>query len=139
MSPTFFKTALIASAFTFSPLAANAAENIEEWAVKARKEIIQNQYYPKGAVNQGIEGSVKVRFDVSQRGLVKGVQIVETSGSDILDAQALKVAAKLDKLPTLPTGMAEHTFIVPITFQIDKEEDRAVSERNDTQSASQLA
>lgn len=139
MSPNFFKTALIASVFTISPLAASAAENIDEWAKIARKEIIQNQYYPRGAVTQGIEGSVKVRFDVAKSGLVKGVQIVETSGSDILDAQALKVAAKLEKLPKLPSGVAEHTFIVPFKFQIDPQDDTAVSHRNDAYTASRLA
>ena len=127
MFSTFFKTALVTCVFTLSTLSAHASEGMKEWEAQVREEISEKQYYPKAAKDSGIEGSVKVRFDVTQTGLITSVQIVETSGNDILDAQALKVAAKMDKLPTLPLGVSEYAFIVPIKFQTLDSQDKLLA------------
>ncbi|MFC3052941.1 energy transducer TonB [Kordiimonas pumila] len=137
MFRTSFISTLVAASFALLPLGtAQATDTMTEWSAKVRNEIVENNYYPQSAINRGIEGKVKVRFEVSGSGLVKGVQITETSGSDILDAEAMRLALRVAKLPSLPEGLNQHSFVVPITFKLAEaskqgEKTKAVAENMD--------
>jgi len=121
MSRTVLKTTLLTGMlFAASTFSAQASESIEAWTAKAQQEIAIKKHYPREAIQKGVEGKVRLRLAVAETGLVKGVEIVETSGSKLLDKEAMRLAMRIDNLPSLPSGLKEHSFIVPIRFRLDE-------------------
>ncbi len=55
--------------------------------------------YPKAARKMGIEGKTVIRFKLKPGGQVEAVEIVETSGSDILDKASLETVREAAPLP----------------------------------------
>jgi TonB family protein len=55
--------------------------------------------YPRLARRMGIEGKATIRFKLKPNGKVDSVQVVETSGSDILDAASLETVQRAVPLP----------------------------------------
>jgi TonB family protein len=62
-----------------------------EWANLAAA-IERTKYYPRLARERGIEGVVRVRFRLTSSGAVEKIEIVESSGSEILDKAAVDAA-----------------------------------------------
>jgi len=80
--------------------------------------VSSNAIYPKEAVQQTIEGVVKISFKVDEGGLVRDVEVVE-SGQYFLDRAALECMWKMPlwqpaerSNQTIPSN-----FILPITFE----------------------
>ncbi len=55
--------------------------------------------YPKSARKMGIEGVTTVRFKITPRGAVEGLEVVESSGSEILDRASLETVRAAVPLP----------------------------------------
>ncbi len=119
MSFSYAKAAIFsASIALFATVPAAAEQSVESWNNQVRKEIEEKHYYPRNALAQGIQGQVKVRLTVATDGRLKGIQIVESSGNEILDTDALHLAARLKKLPAAPTSEGELSIVVPLTYRI---------------------
>lgn len=128
MSFSFTKAAIFSATLALVPAAAQAAElpsagkgtnqSFEAWNTAVREQIENKHFYPRTALQQGIQGRVKVRLTISDAGKVTGVKIVESSGNDILDEEAFSLAMRLKKLPAIPGKSGEHTIVVPLTYRI---------------------
>lgn len=118
MKFSLLKAALFSAPIAFltaAPLQAD--QSFSAWNKEVRKEIEEKHSYPQTAINKGIQGRVKVRLTVSEAGTVKGIQIVESSGSEILDTEALYLATRLKNLPALPSN-GDHSIVVPLTYRL---------------------
>jgi periplasmic protein TonB len=71
--------------------------------------------YPRMARERGIEGVVQVRFRVLPSGNVERVEILKSSGSEILDAASVRTVYRSGPLPSV-SGWVE----VPISYSIVK-------------------
>lgn len=71
--------------------------------------------YPRMARERGIEGVVQVRFKILPSGTVERVEILKSSGSEILDAASVKTVYRSGPLPRV-SGWVE----VPISYSIIK-------------------
>jgi protein TonB len=76
--------------------------------------------YPESARRRGVEGTVLVRLVISGRGEVTGAEVIESSGSDLLDQAAL---GALRQWRFTPGRWAEHivhyTVVVPVRFALE--------------------
>lgn len=121
MSFTFTKSAALSAVlFAAASVPAVATDTITDWANQVREEFVSKQRYPRLALNANEEGTVKVRVNVAASGAVNGFEILETSGSEALDAGALDLVSRIDPLPAVPTGEA-HAFIIPLSYKITDE------------------
>ena len=118
MKSPLIKAALAVSLFALAG-AANATETMKDWEDKLRTKIVAANNYPSDAINQGFEGTVKVRLKFAQTGTVDGVEFVEKSGFDVLDRKALQMALRIKGMPALPEGRDHLSFIVPLTFALE--------------------
>lgn len=119
MSFSIIKSATLSAVlFAAASVPAVAADTIADWAQDVRDEFASKQRYPRTAIKANEEGTVKVRVRVAANGAVNGFEIVETSGSDALDAGALDLIARVDPLPAVPTGEA-HAFVIPLSYKLD--------------------
>lgn len=80
------------------------------------KEKIQKQIvYPRIARRRGIQGKTVISFVIQADGSVKDLKIVESSGYDILDRNAIKTVKRAAPFPKPPVS-AE--LVIPMTFRL---------------------
>lgn len=80
----------------------------------AQKKLSQTQFYPARAVEQGIEGEVRLILKLAADGSVEDVGIAASSGHPILDNAAVKAAYAMGTL----TGVAARELILPVIFRL---------------------
>ena len=80
----------------------------------AQKKLSKTQFYPPQAVEQGIEGDVRLILKLSADGTVDDVSIAASSGHPILDNAAIKAAYAMGKL----TGVTSRELILPVIFRL---------------------
>jgi protein TonB len=87
------------------------------WGADIRARIERRKAYPRDG--DGASGTVKLRLTVGSDGRLAAVQIVASSGSDALDAAAIKAVQRAGRLPKAPRGLGagQVTFTLPISFK----------------------
>ncbi len=99
-----------------STIASETAANLYRFQVL---EIIRkNLRYPGNARRRGIEGTVSVRFVINGSGVVGDIQVLNSSGSALLDRASLETIRRC-AFPSPPGSSM--TLRVPITFRLDEE------------------
>lgn len=90
------------------------------WGRKVAQLISANYSYPRSAQLRGEQGKARIRIAISASGKVLGVELIQSTGSAILDREAVRIPMKVGSFPAPPTGNPiELTF--PITWRIDEE------------------
>ncbi|MBI2339509.1 MAG: energy transducer TonB [Deltaproteobacteria bacterium] len=64
-----------------------------------RQRIIRAKSYPLAARRRGIEGTVKLRFRIGPDGSLQNVAVVASSGSEILDEEAVATVKRATPYP----------------------------------------
>jgi TonB family protein len=88
----------------------DGAVSSEQWAVIV-SSIEQVKSYPRLARERGIQGTVRVRFRLKPQGHVDTVEIVKSSGYDILDTASVRTVYRAGPMPYV-SGWIE----VPIAY-----------------------
>ncbi len=70
----------------------------EQWAIIV-SSIERSKAYPRVARERGIQGVVHVRFRIRPSGDIETVQIVKSSGYDILDTASIKTVYRAAPMP----------------------------------------
>ena len=80
------------------------------------RELVQeNISYPQIARRMGLEGRVTISFVICSNGTVKEIEIVESSGSPILDKNAVEAVKKTSPFPH---HQLEAKVIIPIQYTL---------------------
>jgi len=76
------------------------------------------QRYPAQA--KGATGVVNLSFNIDRQGHVLNSQIIKSSGSAALDAEALSLLTRAAPLPPPPAAVPDSdlTFVIPIRFSL---------------------
>ena len=93
---------------------AKPASTVRRDVQLAQKKLSKTQFYPPQAVEQGIEGDVRLILKLSADGSVDDVGIAASSGHPILDNAAIKAAYAMGKL----TGVTSRELILPVIFRL---------------------
>ncbi|GFO56990.1 TonB-dependent receptor [Geomonas sp. Red276] len=72
--------------------------------------------YPREALERGIEGTTPVRITFNRSGEVVQVDILESSGSKILDNEVLRTLKEIGPIGSFPRGYTSDTFKVIAFF-----------------------
>ena len=75
--------------------------------------------YPRSAQLRGEQGSAKVKVAFSSAGKVLSVDLIQSSGSAILDREAVRIPMKVGAFPAPPPG-SRSQIVLPIVWQIDE-------------------
>ena len=89
------------------------------WIAGIQRRISGLLSYPRLARENGIEGTAVVRFTVDSAGSVTKAEIVTSSGSKLLDAEAVRVVRRAAPFP--PPAKADagrNDFSIPVTFTL---------------------
>jgi protein TonB len=80
-----------------------------------RDMIIKKIIYPERAREMGWQGKVKVSFVISSNGFVQDIRILESSGVEILDKNAVETVKKASPFPRPPVAAQ---LIIPISYRL---------------------
>lgn len=98
----------------------NDGSNFSTFLGLARKKIEEAKRYPWEALRRHWEGKVILSFWVDQKGEIRDIKILQSSGYKILDEEAKATLLRASPLP-IPPQMEEDSFKieVPILFRIE--------------------
>ena len=65
-------------------------------------QIQKNKHYPEAAKKLGIEGKVGISFDLLKDGNVEDIRILESSGNEILDTEAINTIKRCIPFEKMP-------------------------------------
>lgn len=88
------------------------------WQQSLLERFVRLQRYPTQA--RGAQGVVNVAFSIDRQGNVLSSRVVKSSGSAVLDAEALDLIKRATPLPPPPAEIADSqlSFVVPIRFTV---------------------
>ena len=91
------------------------------WQKKVAQLISANYAYPRSAVLRGEQGKARVKIAVSGAGKLLSVDLVQSTGSAILDREAVRIPRKVAAWP-VPPGGGNTDVVFPITWRIEGEQ-----------------
>ena len=85
-----------------------------------RSKIEQHKIYPRQASLRQIQGTVIIHFIITLEGIVKGVDLVQSSGFTVLDQAGLKAVKDASPFPKPPVEFFQTavSIEVPILFEL---------------------
>jgi len=97
-----------------SPASASSASASWQQSLVAR--LTKVQHYPAQA--HGVQGVVNLAFKIDRQGKVVSSKIAKSSGSAVLDPEALDLIKRAAPLPPPPADIPDSdlSFVVPIRF-----------------------
>ena len=98
---------------------APAQASDSDWNRRVSQLITANYSYPRSAQLRGEQGKAKIKIAISGTGKVVSVNLVQSSGSAILDREAVRIPMKVGSFPAPPTHNTVE-LVYPITFRIDE-------------------
>ena len=80
----------------------------------------RHQQYPRAAMRRNLTGEVAVSFRVDRQGNVLSQSILNGSGHEILDREALATITRANPMPPVPADITSSTVIlnIPIRFEL---------------------
>lgn len=84
--------------------------------------VASRRHYPPLAVQLAMEGTVELQVAVNRDGSLAGRPVVlRSSGHDLLDEEALRMAMRAAPFPPLPAGYPDAIAVlrVPVRFHLD--------------------
>jgi len=95
-------------------------ESILRYQDSVKQKIQEERRYPRWALRLKREGAVRISFDLLSSGEIKGVRLLESSGVDEFDTEAMAAVKRAS--PFLPFsddfGKEELRFEIDIVFKI---------------------
>jgi TonB family protein len=97
-----------------------AAKSISEWNNQLVVQLERNKNYPVEALNKKEEGTVIVSFTVDRSGNLVDSAVTQSSGSAILDQEAIAVLTRAQPFPALPSDYPKFqlSLKIPISFSL---------------------
>ena len=117
MKPKSLFSARIAALSCLALAATPAAAQANPWARQVETLVRANFTYPRSAQVRGDEGRAVVLVQLATDGKVTGVTLSQSSGSQILDREAVRIPQKIGQFPKPPSGTK--SISLPITWRLN--------------------
>ncbi len=84
------------------------------------REFAKHKQYPRVAQMRGWQGTSRIELQIDATGTVTAINILESSGFEILDKQAIESVQKALPLPPIPEELRgkDFTIVVPMKFSL---------------------
>ncbi len=94
--------------------------DLKVWSSKILQEINSNINYPVIALQNQISGKVIIQLSITNKGILKQLSLIQSSGFDILDKEVLRAVSNSDNYPSAPLSLSkkQYSFKLPIKFEI---------------------
>jgi len=100
-----------------APVSDAAGNARDSWEGRVLARLERFKRYPAAARSRRAQGVATIRFRLDRQGHVLSSSIARSSGSKILDAEALATLARAEPLPAIPADRPDQIeLIVPVEF-----------------------
>lgn len=87
-----------------------------EWNRRVSGMVAAKQFYPRVAQMRGQQGTARVKVSINAAGAVDNVELLSSSGSPLLDREAVDLARRAGPYPAPPGGAA--SVVLPLTWKL---------------------
>lgn len=103
-------------------LASKPSEATLSWQKAVALHLNKHKKYPHDARMRGHEGVATVSFSIDRSGKIITTHLDHSSGSDLLDQEAIEVLSRASPFPRPPSDVTDltFTFSLPIQFRIKR-------------------
>ncbi len=114
------RQAAVAAAPTQGAPNASSSNLLPQWKTEIVGMLERNKRYPSAARAHRQHGVARIAFTMDRQGNVTSTRLVRSSGSSLLDREALQIAQRAQPFPAPPPELpgAEITLTVPIRFNL---------------------
>ncbi len=93
---------------------------MEQWQMRVLEHLQRHRRYPAQAQRRRQEGVAELRFSLDRHGRLLHVALEQGSGFEMLDAEALAVAARAQPFPPPPAAFGDNPIevVVPVQFAL---------------------
>ena len=109
---------LAVAGLTTLAAAAPAQASDPGWKKKVAQLISANYSYPRSAQLRGEQGNATIKIAISGSGKVVSVNLLQSSGSAILDREAVRIPMKVGSFPAPPAGKSVD-LVFPLVWRIN--------------------
>ena len=94
--------------------------DLKVWSSKILQEINSNINYPVIALQNQISGKVIIQLSITNKGILKKLSLIQSSGFDVLDNEVLRAVSNSGHYPSAPLSLSkkQYSFKLPIKFEI---------------------
>lgn len=120
-APPAVETSAAAEAKSLSEgITPSARRSRSSWERGIMVQLDRHKRYPQEARDHAATGEATVGFTLLRSGAVIGSRLVASSGSALLDAEALRMVERASPLPPPPIDVAgdRFEFVVPVRFKV---------------------
>lgn len=89
-------------------------ESLLRYQDSIKQKIQENKKYPRWALRAKHQGIVRIVFDVLPSGAVKDLNIIQSSGFDELDAEALQAVKRASPFSSFPEMLKENKIQIEV-------------------------
>ncbi|MBR1270796.1 energy transducer TonB [Bradyrhizobium sp. AUGA SZCCT0222] len=95
--------------------------SVDTWKQQIQTRLASNRAFPPAATGQS--GTAKVKFAIDRQGKLISKELAESSGSELLDAAALRMIERSEPFPEPPAEVKDDmlNFTVPVMFFTKKQ------------------
>lgn len=103
-------------------LSSKPSEATLSWQKAVTLHLNKHKKYPSDARKHGEEGVANVSFSIDRSGKVIAARLDKSSGSELLDKEAVEVLSRASPFPQPPSDVTDFTisFALPIQFRIKR-------------------
>ena len=80
----------------------------------AMAAIVKEAFYPRVAIERGLEGRVVLLLTLAENGAVTGIEVASSSGHLLLDQAAITAAGRIGQLPG-----GRRQVLLPVDFRLE--------------------
>jgi len=93
----------------------------KEYLKNLQKEILEQKRYPQFARDKNMEGEAKISFTINDDGSLYSVNVVDSSGYNVLDRASLEMVKAASPFPPLPDHMSRDRFrlVLPVGYALN--------------------
>lgn len=97
---------------------AEATPDWKGWQRSVSRILARNQGYPTQLIEEGIEGTVRMKVQIGMDGTILAQQVIESSGNPLLDDEARDLMRRIS-FPKLPENRDSISLTIPLSYKID--------------------
>jgi protein TonB len=96
------------------------SQAVATWRSQIQALVERNKRYPEAARSRRDQGIAQVRFTLDRNGIVGEARVIQSSGSDALDGEAVALLKRAQPFPAPPDTVAGDVVVVklPIRFTV---------------------
>jgi TonB family protein len=101
-----------------APISLNTRDPVYVTYFTKVKQLIESQWeYPEVALRYGLQGRLALQFTIGANGQLDGLRLIRSSGSQVLDEEALRAIKAAAPFPPIPPWIKPNPLLISASME----------------------